>query len=61
MAMEQELQAARAFGLLLRGDRDAARAYDALTPEQRRDFLLRLRDTPAGRVEALAETLRAVQ
>jgi len=46
-----------AFGTLLRDNPEAARIYDACTPQEKQRLLLRIESTPAEKMEALVSSL----
>lgn len=57
--MDNGIPSAMAFGALLRENPEAARAYDACTPQERQRLLLLIERTPPEQVESLVSSLLA--
>jgi len=57
MIMDNGISSAMAFGALLRDNPEAARIYDACTPQEKQRLLLRIESTPAEKMESLVSSL----
>ena len=55
--MDNGISSAMAFGTLLRENPEAARIYDACTPQQKQRLLLQIESTPAEQMESLVSRL----
>ncbi|MEA4994293.1 MAG: hypothetical protein VB060_10775 [Oscillibacter sp.] len=55
--MDNGISSAMAFGALLRDNPEAARIYDACTPQEKQRLLLRIESTPEEQMADLVSSL----